>query len=164
MGGKANKAVVLRVSRAVHVILRRTGRNGGSARSRHSDDTDGQLLRIHHVIGELPQPGYRRSMGAAAGEADLMVCLRSMPSVFTGSCAGMRCCLSEKPLYRHPETGTPAQKWRRSNPNDGAAESEFPSFRCDNGENTSHVHGGREVEAALERSLRAASTVKQYRT
>ncbi|HAX7040485.1 TPA: transposase, partial [Escherichia coli] len=44
----------LRVSRAqLHVILRRTDDWKDGRRSRHSDDTD-VLLRIHHVIGELP--------------------------------------------------------------------------------------------------------------
>lgn len=50
----------LRVSRAqLHVILRRTDDWKDGRRSRHSDDTD-VLLRIHHVIGELPTYGYRR--------------------------------------------------------------------------------------------------------
>lgn len=48
----------LRVSRAqLHVILRRTDDWKDGRRSRHSDDTD-VLLRIHHVIGELPTYGY----------------------------------------------------------------------------------------------------------
>ncbi len=48
----------LRVSRAqLHVILRRTDDRKDGRRSRHSDDTD-VLLRIHHVIGELPTYGY----------------------------------------------------------------------------------------------------------
>ncbi|KFJ78383.1 putative insertion element IS2 transposase InsD domain protein [Klebsiella pneumoniae] len=42
--------------------------------------------------------GYGRCF---ADKQNLMVCLRSMPNVFTGSCARMRCCLSENPLYRH---------------------------------------------------------------
>ncbi|UUK86966.1 IS3 family transposase [Escherichia albertii] len=50
----------LRVSRAqLHVILRRTDDWKDGRGSRHSDDTD-VLLRIHHVIGELPTYGYRR--------------------------------------------------------------------------------------------------------
>ncbi|EHC5793916.1 IS3 family transposase [Escherichia coli] len=50
----------LRVSRAqLHVILRRADDWKDGRRSRHSDDTD-VLLRIHHVIGELPTYGYRR--------------------------------------------------------------------------------------------------------
>ena len=53
----------LRVSRAqLHVILRRTDDWKDGRRSRHSDDTD-VLLRIHHVIGELPTYGYRRVSG-----------------------------------------------------------------------------------------------------
>ncbi|STG97144.1 transposase [Escherichia coli] len=55
----------LRVSRAqLHVILRRTDDWKDGRRSRHSDDTD-VLLRIHHVIGELPTYGYRRVTEAA---------------------------------------------------------------------------------------------------
>ncbi len=42
--------------------------------------------------------GYGRCF---ADRPNLMVCLRSMPNVFTGSCARMRCCLSENLLYRH---------------------------------------------------------------
>ncbi len=42
--------------------------------------------------------GYGRCF---ADRQNLMVCLRSMPNVFTGSCARMRCCLSENLLYRH---------------------------------------------------------------
>lgn len=53
----------LRVSRAqLHVILRRTDDWMDGRRSRHTDDTD-VLLRIHHVIGELPTYGYRRVSG-----------------------------------------------------------------------------------------------------
>ncbi len=100
----------LRVSRAqLHVILRRTDDWMDGRRSRHTDDTD-VLLRIYHVIGELPTYGYRRVWGCFADRPNLMVCLRSMPNVFTGSCARMRCCLSEKPLYRH-RNGHILAKW-----------------------------------------------------
>lgn len=44
-----------------------------------------------------------------ADRPNLMVCLRSMPNVFTGSCARMRCCLSENPLYRHRNGHIPAE-------------------------------------------------------
>lgn len=48
------------MSRAqLHVILRRTDDWKDGRRSRHTDDTDA-LLRIHHIIGELPTYGYRR--------------------------------------------------------------------------------------------------------
>ncbi len=50
--------------------------------------------------------GYGRCF---ADKQNLMVCLRSMPNVFTGSCARMRCCLSEKPLYRHRNGHIPAE-------------------------------------------------------
>lgn len=50
----------LRASRVqLHVILRRTDDWKDSRCSRHTDDTD-VLLRIHHVIEELPTYGYRR--------------------------------------------------------------------------------------------------------
>lgn len=66
----------LRVSRAqLHVILRRTDDWKDGRRSRHSDDTD-VLLRIHHVIGELPTYGYRRVsgfMGYLKGKSSLML-------------------------------------------------------------------------------------------
>ncbi len=83
----------------LHVILRRTDDWKDGRRNRHTDDTD-VLLRIHHVIGLLPTYGYHR-VWARLGRQNLMECLQSMPNMFTGSCARMRCCLSEKPLYRH---------------------------------------------------------------
>ncbi|HCN3570762.1 TPA: IS3 family transposase [Escherichia coli] len=61
----------LRVSRAqLHVILRRTDDWMDGRRSRHSDDTD-VLLRIHHVIGELPTYGYRRVWALLRRQAEL---------------------------------------------------------------------------------------------
>ncbi|WP_172944148.1 IS3 family transposase [Escherichia coli] len=61
----------LRVSRAqLHVILRRTDDWKDGRRSRHSDDTD-VLLRIHHVIGELPTYGYRRIWALLRRQAEL---------------------------------------------------------------------------------------------
>ncbi|MEJ1658969.1 IS3 family transposase, partial [Escherichia coli] len=39
-------------------------------RSRHTDDTD-VLLRIHHVIGELPTYGYRRVWALLRRQAEL---------------------------------------------------------------------------------------------
>ncbi|HGY0222793.1 TPA: IS3 family transposase, partial [Escherichia coli] len=61
----------LRVSRAqLHVILRRTDDWMDSRRSRHTDDTD-VLLRIHHVIGELPTYGYRRVWALLRRQAEL---------------------------------------------------------------------------------------------
>ncbi len=50
---------------------------------------------LHVFVAVL---GYGRCF---ADRQNLMVCLRSMPNVFTGSCARMRCCLSENLLYRH---------------------------------------------------------------
>ncbi|EIR7526229.1 IS3 family transposase [Salmonella enterica subsp. enterica serovar Brandenburg] len=67
----------LRVSRAqLHVILRRTDDWKDGRRSRHSDDTD-VLLRIHHVIGELPTYGYRRVWALLRRQAEL----DSMPAI-----------------------------------------------------------------------------------
>ncbi|HCX4803302.1 IS3-like element IS2 family transposase [Escherichia coli] len=61
----------LRVSRAqLHVILRRTDDWMDGRRSRHTDDTD-VLLRIHHVIGELPTYGYRRVWAMLRRQAEL---------------------------------------------------------------------------------------------
>ena len=61
----------LRVSRAqLHVILRRTDDWMDGRRSRHTDDTD-VLLRIHHVIGELPTYGYHRVWALLRRQAEL---------------------------------------------------------------------------------------------
>ncbi|EME7647158.1 IS3 family transposase [Escherichia coli] len=61
----------LRVSRAqLHVILRRTDDWMDGRRSRHTDDTD-VLLRIHHVIGDLPTYGYRRVWALLRRQAEL---------------------------------------------------------------------------------------------
>ncbi|MQK88160.1 IS3-like element IS2 family transposase [Escherichia coli] len=61
----------LRVSRAqLHVILRRIDDWMDGRRSRHTDDTD-VLLRIHHVIGELPTYGYRRVWALLRRQAEL---------------------------------------------------------------------------------------------
>ncbi|QBB80668.1 IS3-like element IS2 family transposase [Shigella flexneri] len=61
----------LRGSRAqLHVILRRTDDWMDGRRSRHTDDTD-VLLRIHHVIGELPTYGYRRVWALLRRQAEL---------------------------------------------------------------------------------------------
>ncbi|WP_181387907.1 IS3-like element IS2 family transposase [Escherichia coli] len=61
----------LRVSRAqLNVILRRTDDWMDGRRSRHTDDTD-VLLRIHHVIGELPTYGYRRVWALLRRQAEL---------------------------------------------------------------------------------------------
>ncbi|HFI4190179.1 TPA: IS3 family transposase, partial [Escherichia coli] len=61
----------LRVSRAqLHVILRRTDDWMDGRRSRHTDDMD-VLLRIHHVIGELPTYGYRRVWALLRRQAEL---------------------------------------------------------------------------------------------
>ncbi|HCX6930621.1 TPA: transposase, partial [Escherichia coli] len=61
----------LRVSRAhLHVILRRTADWKDGRSSRHTDDTD-VLLRIHHIIGELPTYGYRRVWALLRRQAEL---------------------------------------------------------------------------------------------
>ncbi|EGH0500423.1 IS3-like element IS2 family transposase, partial [Escherichia coli] len=54
----------------LHVILRRTDDWMDGRRSRHTDDTD-VLLRIHHVIGELPTYGYRRVWALLRRQAEL---------------------------------------------------------------------------------------------
>ncbi|WP_171556024.1 IS3-like element IS2 family transposase [Shigella sonnei] len=61
----------LRGSRAqLHVILRRTDDWMDGRHSHHTDDTD-VLLRIHHVIGELPTYGYRRVWALLRRQAEL---------------------------------------------------------------------------------------------
>ena len=109
----------LRVSRAqLHVILRRTDDWKDGRRSRHSDDTD-VLLRIHHVIGELPTYGYRRVWALLRRQAEL----DGMPAI------------NAKRIYRIMRQ------------NALLLERTAVTVR--------HCTG---------RSLRAASTVKQYRT
>ena len=79
-------------------------------------------------------------MGAASPDRqNLMVCLRSMPNVFTGSCARMRCCLSENLLYRH-RNGHIQAEWRKES-NQRWCSDGF-EFRCDNGKTASHVRAG----------------------
>lgn len=69
--GVSSVSRCLRVSRAqLHVILRRTDDWMDGRRSRHTDDTD-VLLRIHHVIGELPTYGYRRVWALLRRQAEL---------------------------------------------------------------------------------------------
>ncbi len=72
--GRAKKWIAhapLLPSRAqLHVILRRTDDWMDGRRSRHTDDTD-VLLRIHHVIGELPTYGYRRVWALLRRQAEL---------------------------------------------------------------------------------------------
>ncbi|STT85731.1 IS2 repressor TnpA [Klebsiella pneumoniae] len=109
-GGVSLVSRCLRVSRAqLHVILRRTDDWKDGRRSRHSDDTD--VLPVYTMLSEscprMVIVGYGRCF---ADRPNLMVCLRSMPNVFTGSCARMRCCLSENPLYRH-RNGHILAKW-----------------------------------------------------
>ncbi len=92
----------LRVSRAqLHVILRRT--------DDWMDESAAVVtlmirmcFSVYTMLSEscprMVIVGYGRCF---ADRQNLMVCLRSMPNVFTGSCARMRCCLSENLLYRH---------------------------------------------------------------
>ncbi len=91
----------LRVSRAqLHVILRRT--------DDWMDDAAVVTLMIrmcfsvYTMLSEsCPRMVIVEYGRCFADRQNLMVCLRSMPNVFTGSCARMRCCLSENLLYRH---------------------------------------------------------------
>ncbi len=73
--------------------------------------------------------GYGRCF---ADRQNLMVCLRSMPNVFTGSCARMRCCLSENLLYRH-RNGHIQAEWYVKESNQRWCSDGF-EFCCDNGE------------------------------
>ncbi len=127
------------------------------------DDTD-VLLRIHHVIGDahvwlssvwakLPQTG-RTSDGMPA----------ITPNVFTGSCARMRCCLSEKPPYRHRNGHILGQSGRERKQSTMVPDG-F-EFRCDNGEKLSHVRvlDCCDREAPHWAVTTGGLTVKQYRT
>ncbi|MGP4738481.1 IS3 family transposase [Escherichia coli] len=122
----------LRVSRAqLHVILRRTDDWKDGRRSRHSDDTD-VLLRIHHVIGELPTYGYRRVWALLRRQAEL----DGMPAINAKRVYRImrqNALLLERktavPPSKRAHTGKVAvkesnQRWR----SDGF------EFRCDNGE------------------------------
>ncbi|WP_435792558.1 transposase [Escherichia coli] len=69
------------------------------------------------IVQQSFEPGMTVSLVARGWGVSLVSrCLRvsraqlSMPNVFTGSCARMRCCLSEKPLYRH-RNGHILAKW-----------------------------------------------------
>ena len=69
-------------------------------RSRHTDDTD-VLLRIHHVIGELPTYGYRRVWALLRRQAEL----DGMPAINAKRVYRIMrqnaLLLSENLLYRH---------------------------------------------------------------
>ena len=90
------------------------------------DDTD-VLLRIHHVIGERAHP-WLSSIWALLDRPNLMVCLRSGQTFFTGSCARMRCCFV--PPSKRAHTGKVAVKEKQSTMVLWRVQ-----FRCDNGEN-----------------------------
>ncbi|MFO9930061.1 IS3 family transposase [Escherichia sp. WS2932] len=122
----------LRVSRAqLHVILRRTDDWKDGRRSRHSDDTD-VLLRIHHVIGELPTYGYRRVWALLRRQAEL----DGMPAINAKRIYRIMrqnaLLLERKPAVppsKRAHTGRVAVK----ESNQRWCSDEF-EFRCDNGE------------------------------
>ncbi|HGD8163215.1 TPA: IS3 family transposase, partial [Escherichia coli] len=124
----------LRVSRAqLHVILRRTDDWKDGRRSRHSDDTD-VLLRIHHVIGELPTYGYRRVWALLRRQAEL----DGMPAINAKRVYRIMrqnaLLLERKPAVppsKRAHTGRVAVK--ESNQRWCSDGFEF-EFRCDNGE------------------------------
>ncbi len=105
--------------------------------------------------------GYGRCF---ADRQNLMVCLRSMPNVFTGSCARMRCCLSENLLYRHRNGHIQAEWLWKKVISDGAltgsSSAVITEKNCESRSRWTAVT----VRHCTGRSLRAASTVKQYRT
>ena len=122
----------LRVSRAqLHVILRRTDDWKDGRRSRHSDDMD-VLLRIHHVIGELPTYGYRRVWALLRRQAEL----DGMPAI---NAKRIYRIMRQNALLLERKTAVPPSKRahtgkvtvKESNQrwcSDGV------EFRCDNGE------------------------------
>ncbi|MCI4961252.1 IS3 family transposase [Escherichia coli] len=122
----------LRVSRAqLHVILRRTDDWKDGRRSRHSDDTD-VLLRIHHVIGELPTYGYRRVWALLRRQAEL----DGMPAI---NAKRVYRIIRQNALLLERKTAVPPSK--RAHTGKVAVKesnqrwcSDGFEFRCDNGE------------------------------
>ncbi|EJU6774856.1 IS3 family transposase, partial [Escherichia coli] len=122
----------LRVSRAqLHVILRRTADWKDGRRSRHSDDTD-VLLRIHHVIGELPTYGYRRVWALLRRQAEL----DGMPAI---NAKRVYRIMRQNALLLERKTAVPPSK--RAHTGKVAVKesnqrwcSDGFEFRCDNGE------------------------------
>ncbi|MBS8918941.1 IS3 family transposase [Escherichia coli] len=122
----------LRVSRAqLHVILRRTDDWKDGRRSRHSDNTD-VLLRIHHVIGELPTYGYRRVWALLRRQAEL----DGMPAINAKRVYRIMC---QNALLLERKTAVPPSK--RAHTGKVAVKesnqrwcSDGFEFRCDNGE------------------------------
>ncbi|WP_247996214.1 IS3 family transposase [Escherichia coli] len=122
----------LRVSRAqLPVILRRTDDWKDGRRSRHSDDTD-VLLRIHHVIGELPTYGYRRVWALLRRQAEL----DGMPAI---NAKRVYRIMRQNALLLERKTAVPPSK--RAHTGKVAVKesnqrwcSDGFEFRCDNGE------------------------------
>ncbi|HBA6914126.1 TPA: IS3 family transposase, partial [Escherichia coli] len=122
----------LRVSRAqLHVILRRTDDWKDGRRSRHSDDAD-VLLRIHHVIGELPTYGYRRVWALLRRQAEL----DGMPAI---NAKRIYRIMRQNALLLERKTAVPPSK--RAHTGKVAVKesnqrwcSDGFEFRCDNGE------------------------------
>ncbi|WP_308071786.1 IS3 family transposase [Escherichia coli] len=122
----------LRVSRAqLHVILRRTDDWKDGRRSRHSDDTD-VLLRIHHVIGELPTYGYRRVWALLRRQVEL----DGMPAI---NAKRVYRIMRQNALLLERKTAVPPSK--RAHTGKVAVKesnqrwcSDGFEFRCDNGE------------------------------
>ncbi|HDL4324150.1 TPA: IS3 family transposase [Escherichia coli] len=122
----------LRVSRAqLHVILRRTDDWKDGRRSRHSDDTD-VLLRIHHVIGELPTYGYRPVWALLRRQAEL----DGMPAI---NAKRVYRIMRQNALLLERKTAVPPSK--RAHTGKVAVKesnqrwcSDGFEFRCDNGE------------------------------
>ncbi|QER73506.1 IS3 family transposase (plasmid) [Escherichia coli] len=122
----------LRVSRAqLHVILRRTDDWMDGRRSRHTDDTD-VLLRIHHVIGELPTYGYRRVWALLRRQAEL----DGMPAI---NAKRVYRIMRQNALLLERKTAVPPSKLAHTGKvavkesNQRWCSDGF-EFRCDNGE------------------------------
>ena len=129
----------LRVSRAqLHVILRRTDDWKDGRRSRHADDTD-VLLRIHHVIGELPRMvivGYGRCFADRPNDG--------MPAI---NAKRVYRIMRQNALLLERKTAVPPSK--RAHTGKVAVKesnqrwcSDGFEFRCDNGKTASHVRAG----------------------
>ncbi len=112
-----------------HAPLLPGGKDG--RRSRHSDDTD-VLLRIHHVIGELPTYGYRRVWALLRRQAEL----DGMPAV---NAKRVYRIMRQNALLLERKTAVPPSK--RAHTGKVAVKesnqrwcSDGFEFRCDNGE------------------------------
>lgn len=154
----------LRVSRAqLHVILRRADDWKDGRRSRHTDDTD-VLRRIHHVIGELPTYGYRRVWALLRRQTEL----DGMPAI---NAKRIYRIMRQNALLLERKTAVPPSKRAHTGRvavkkviSDGALTGSSSAVITEKNCGSRSRWTAVTVRHCTGRSLRAASTVKQYRT